>query len=996
MTIMVNHLTDLKDLPQWVCAGNDKQPYTPHTGIPAKANDPTTWGNYLDALRAKRNNPEKYIAVGFEFVKEQRITGVDLDHCIIDGHITPYAQVIIDRLNSYAECSHSDDGIHILVLGNIPDNIGPDPDGISKIEMYDCKRYFIMTGKHLPGTPETLEDRQEELTALHREVRAARQQWKTGKQEFPARNNTARLPNNGDSAYGLAALTKECQDVASVQEGGRNHRLNEAAFKLGQLVGGSELTRSTAERELYAAADHCGLPHAEIERTMRSGLEAGMKEPRTSPVDDDIYGPSASESRNNHHTIHEGRQGPDVDFILQCLGQGEYGDGLLFTQLFRGQVIYDHSEQEWYIWAGHHWELDRIRKIKHLVSGKLASVYLRAGAELNLQASQQEAKAEASGDEEEKETAKERVKKMKGLVKNLTERAFLLRQAARSKNVLYFASSNEGMGITSEVWDTDKWLLAVPNGVVDLHTGMIRPGKPTDYIRTTCPTEWKGIDAPVPRWEQFLQEIFEDRTEESRIAIVGFLQRLFGYGITGEVREQIFAVLYGEDGRNGKDTIQNALSYALGDVSGAISKDVLLDTGKIKPAGSATPHLCDLQGKRLAWANEPDKGARFNIGQIKDLSGGGKIPTRGLFERKITKIDPTHLLILLTNHKPHADANDSAFWDRLRLITFNMRYVDNPKESNERKKDPMLWKTLQAEAPGILAWLVRGCLEWQKQGLNTPQSVLNDGNKYREDEDFLQLFISECCIVKSDAKVKSSTLYETYSNWCKKGNIYLFNSTNFGLQLGKKKFEKKRLENGWHYLGIGIIDYEAEASKHERSKSENEPSLNGFEKPYMPDESASKDGLSNTAQSTDERYEPFFTKVSKNPLRESQNSELLGKTIHTVHGLQNESGVNEPVERGEVGMNGLGEEEQTIQGLSTLTMVNTIAGAALEGARQFYQQFCSRPGYHLRLKSDGQISIGVPEGVSDTEFEGIAAQVQGQGQALLKVLQDIGEKEVSA
>jgi len=157
----------------------------------------------------------------------------------------------------------------------------------------------------------------------------------------------------------------------------------------------------------------------------------------------------------------------------------------------------------------------------------------------------------------------------------------------------------------------------------------------------------------------------------------------------------------------------------------------------------------DLQGKRLAWANEPEKGARFNVGQVKDLSGGGDIPARGLFEKKITKIRPSHLLILLTNHKPHADTHDTAFWTRLRFIAFNMHFVSNPQEENERSIDTNLWRTLEQETSGILAWLVRGCLSWQEEGLNTPQSVLDDGKTYREEEDVIKNFLDDCCIIKS-------------------------------------------------------------------------------------------------------------------------------------------------------------------------------------------------------------------------------------------------------
>jgi len=581
----------------------------------------------------------------------------------------------------------------------------------------------------------------------------------------------------------------------------------------------------------------------------------------------------------------ESGQEPDVSFVLECLHQAEWGDSLLFAHLFRGRVLYDHSEKEWYLWDTHNWTLDTYGRVKHFVSGQLASVYIRAGATLNIQMSEQEAKI-LNDDEEEQARAKERLSKLKKQIGSLTERAFLLRQVARNKNVLTFAATHEGMGITADKWDKDPWLLAVPNGIIQLATGKLRAGKPDDYIRTVCPTHWQGVQVRAPRWERFLEEIFEDRPDHVRQEIIIFLKRIFGYGITGEVREHVFLILYGENGRNGKDTIQHALSYALGAVSAAIQKDVLLATDKGKSAGSATPHLMDLQGKRLAWANEPERGARFNIGQIKDLSGGGDIPARGLFEKKITKIKPSHLLVLLTNHKPQADANDAAFWDRLRFITFNMRYVDNPIEPNERKKDATLWSTLESEASGILAWLVQGCLDWQAEGLTIPQSINNDAQDYREEEDIIHLFLSECCIIKQGATVKASKLYDAYVSWAKSSpHTYILNRSLFGNELKKKKLTKITTKYGVIYQNIGLITPDGEHLETTQLEV------------FTDDETASQADLDLEQSLRGEHREHLNHKVQKNSPHVRENLELTGLGVHGVHPANDGKTVNAPVER---------------------------------------------------------------------------------------------------
>jgi putative DNA primase/helicase len=883
-TAITPALTELRRYPQWVCFNADKVPFSPRTGKGADCNNPATWSTYEDAHRAVQRRQGWYKGVGFELVKKQGITCIDLDDCVSEGKISEQAQTVINMLNSYTEHSPSN-GIHIWAHGTLPDNLN-DSDGLH-IEIYDHERYITITGKHVEGTPDTIEDRQEQITVLYQQIIEQRRKIRAAKGQ--RRTDSTAQAAAGDSVYGLAALERECQEVATTAEGARNNRLNVAAFNLGQLIGGHELTRSTVERELYQAALRSGLPETEIERTMRSGIEDGIQEPRSRSANDPVSGGQGG--GNNHGTTSSNRPDPNAQFVINCLHEGEYGDARLFSYLFRGLRLFDHTAKEWYTWSGHYWEVDDFDTIKHDVSGKLASVYLKAGADLNLQASQRERNAEISGNEQEKEQAAEYVTKVKGLIKELSARAFALRQIARCKNVLNFASSFDGMGIIAPWWDRNPWLLAVPNGVIDLKMGQLRPGQPEDYIRTVCPTEWQGLTAPARRFEQYLQEIFEDRPEDERGELIAYLQRLFGYGITGLVTEHKFVVLYGEDGRNGKDTFQRCLSHALGAVSSAIQKDVLLEAGRTRSAGAPTPHLSDLQGKRLAWANEPEKGARFNVGQIKDLSGGGEIPTRGLHEKKITKIQPSHLLILLTNHKPHADANDAAFWDRLCLITFNIRFVDNPIEPNERKKDTTLWVKLEEEAPGILAWLVRGSLEWQQQGLNTPQSVLQAGENYRKEEDTLRLFLEECCIISADKQVKAQALYEAYQTWARSGNLHVMTKTAFGLQLGKKKFTKVKGMYGIFYHGLGLLD------------TGHEGSMNSLSEPFMGHKSSLEAEGKGVQEDAHEQYEQFQQVFPKNQIRESQKIEKPVESIHTVHGSVVKEPIDRPIEPSQGSMN---------------------------------------------------------------------------------------------
>src|SRR6266567_1375934 len=222
-------LEELKRDPQWVCFDRDKVPFSPTTGMEAKANDPTTWGTYAQAVKTWRSNKSKYKGLGREFVKEQRYTGIDLDKCFDEqGNLTPYARYVVHLLDSYTEYSPSGQGLHIWVRGTLLDNINTDikADGECRIEAYDCKRYFTVTGKHFPGTPTAIEDRQVELDALCAETMERRETKKprTRQGKTPAQNSM------GDTSYGLGALDDECRELASTPEGGRNPQLNRCAY----------------------------------------------------------------------------------------------------------------------------------------------------------------------------------------------------------------------------------------------------------------------------------------------------------------------------------------------------------------------------------------------------------------------------------------------------------------------------------------------------------------------------------------------------------------------------------------------------------------------------------------------------------------------------------------------------------------------------------------------------------------------------------------------
>lgn len=462
----------------------------------------------------------------------------------------------------------------------------------------------------------------------------------------------------------------------------------------------------------------------------------------------------------------------DLTAIIEAESHNEAGDADLFALMFAGQICYDHAARSWFTWHGHYWKEDKTNVVYSFVTRQLAAAYMR-GAGDALEADKKDAAA------------------------RLSKRANLLQAKKRADNVIAFAAAHEKIAVEGDEWDANPWLLGVENGVINLQTGEYRPGRPGDYIRAHAPTKWHGIDEPAPRWGKFISEIFNNDQQ-----LAAFVQRVLGYGITGSTREHALPVFYGPLGRNGKSTLGETLGNVLGDdLATSTQADAIMDI-KSNSGEGPKPFIFALRGKRLVWASESNEGRRLNSGLVKQLTGGDRLNVRTLHSKPV-QFEPSHLLLLITNHRPHIPADDDAIWDRVFLIPFTMRFVDKPGKPNERQADKALKEKLRTEAPGILAWLVRGCLEWQRMGLEPPDSVKAATEEYRTEEDTLAQFIAECCILAPNVKARGGELWTAYTAWAEDSAIRPMNKNLFGQRL-KQRFELIPPKNVITYGGIGL------------------------------------------------------------------------------------------------------------------------------------------------------------------------------------------------
>jgi hypothetical protein len=219
--------------------------------------------------------------------------------------------------------------------------------------------------------------------------------------------------------------------------------------------------------------------------------------------------------------------------------------------------------------------------------------------------------------------------------------------------------------------------------------------------------------------------------------------------------------------------------------------------------------LADLFGRRLVVASETSEGRRLNEALIKDLTGGEPVRARRMRE-DFWEFPPAHKVILLTNHKPRVRGTDEGIWRRPRLEPFGVCFW-NPADPNNHgkglpeslKQDKRLPDKLRAEYPGILAWLVRGCLDWQRDGLALPDAVRVATQEYREGEDLVAQWLEEGCLTGDSYRAKATPLYESFRRWCEANGEDAPKQKGFGDELTRRGYRRDR-SNGIWYVGVAV------------------------------------------------------------------------------------------------------------------------------------------------------------------------------------------------
>jgi putative DNA primase/helicase len=353
--------------------------------------------------------------------------------------------------------------------------------------------------------------------------------------------------------------------------------------------------------------------------------------------------------------------------------------------------------------------------------------------------------------------------------------------------VAHAASALEGIATTPGEWDASPYLLATPSGTVDLRTGELRPADPADLI-TRCTAVAPAPVAECPLWQRFLTEAMCGDGEK-----VAFLQRWFGYALTGETKEHCLVFARG-DGGNGKSLAINTVARLMGSYAATASMDSFMAAiGDRHPADIAA-----LRGARFVTATETEEGRDWAEARLKLLTGGDPVTVRVMRGDPFT-FAPTFKLTFAGNHEPALKNVDAAMRRRLILVPFDHR---------PEKPDLDLEEKLRAEWPAILRWAVNGCLLWQRDRLTPPASLITEADNYFAKQDAVGRWLDECCEVRAaDETVETSadSLFTSWSSFARSEGRNPRNKTWFGRELTQKRLSSRHTRTGKTYTGIRLL-----------------------------------------------------------------------------------------------------------------------------------------------------------------------------------------------
>lgn len=749
---------ELTERPQWLVWRyewkKDHQPGDKPTKVPyqaraalngrrrkAKSTAADTWATFAEALEAYRRNPGTYSGVGFAVTEADQIAGVDLDNAVDPdtGELAPWAADIVAELRTYAEVSPSGEGVRLFALGSLE---GLDGRKRGNVEMYDRGRYLTVTGAHLEGTPDTLEDRATELASVHAEHIA------------PPPAPEAKPGRNGEPRHAGVTLTdSEVLEAAYRSENGARiralydgdtgaHKNDHSAADLalvGHLAFFADYDRAAVDRlfrasRLYRAKwdeRHHSDGRTYGEGTLDKAMEGkrpgdGYSRRRPEPARDSrnleaAPAPGVTVTEREDPNELDERARPDPYLARGPLTDAGNAERLLYRH---GHGIRYAPGLGWLLWDGKRWALDPSERIlQHALWTMRAT---------NATAAQ-----------------------LRGDGKELGAHARASERIGRLRAMVDLAATFDQAHTDARRLDADPWIINTESGLLDLRTAQLRPHDPAALCTKLAPVRF-DLDAKHWAVDALLDLLDQDGRAE-------YLRHIAGQALTGRNTKAAY-IAVGPSGTV-KSTFSDALTAAagLGEYAVAVESSTLTESRYGSTAGGARADLVALRGARVAIAAELPNGGKLSSDLLKRLTGRDPITARAPHAREQLTFIPGHTLLVHSNHEPRADWTDDGLRARLRVVPFHVR----PDRPDARVRQ-MLAEDPDARA-AFFAWAVVGAVAWHRANEAEPEQpdvVKSSTSAYWSEQDpFAQWAEDRLAFGERESFVSTKDLHANYRAW---------------------------------------------------------------------------------------------------------------------------------------------------------------------------------------------------------------------------------------
>lgn len=448
----------------------------------------------------------------------------------------------------------------------------------------------------------------------------------------------------------------------------------------------------------------------------------------------------------------------------------DLGNSRRLEKYFGSDLKYCFEKTSWFFWDSKRWERDIIGKVVELAKKTVDKIY---------------SETKLVPDEPQPEKGKKKT--------TLRERVFshAIKSEGSEKIHSMIKLARSSLPIKTAEMDLDKYFFNVLNGTIDLKDGSIREHRREDYITKLAPVVYKQGEK-CPRFIKFIKKIMLEDTE-----LVEYLQRCFGYAMTGDTSEQCLFFFYGT-GANGKSTLLDLIGRVLGDYSKTAAPELLVET----QAESHPTAIADLEGCRFLAVSEPgEENKKLAENLVKQLTGEDKIKAR-FMRQDFFEFEPRFKLFFAANNKPVIKGMDLGIWRRIKLIPFLGTIPEH-----EREKKHILMEQFLAESAGILNWLIEGALKWAQDGLKEPAKVSEATSDYKDEMDTVGNFLTLNTMEKPGDRITKTLLYNTFKGWLQDNNLPHISSVKMGSIMKQKGYQdsKSGAKRYWENLELKIL-----------------------------------------------------------------------------------------------------------------------------------------------------------------------------------------------